>query len=236
MTDESTSSYIVAQPILVAVDNVIFGFDAETERLKVLLFKRKIEPFAGQWSLVGSFVQPNESAVVAASRILTEFTGLESVFLEQLHCYSGVDRDPEDRVISIAYYSLIQLQKYREELVEKHQAAWFEINNVPDLVIDHRQMVSDALIKLQDNARRRPIGFNLLPPKFTLPQLFKLYQEIYQQEIDDRNFRKKILATGLLEKLDTKDKTTSKKGAFHYQFNKAKYQQYETEGYDILFH
>lgn len=236
MTDESTSTYIVAQPILVAVDNVIFGFDSEEEKLKVLLFKRKVEPFAGQWSLIGSFVQPNESAVVAASRILTEFTGLESVFLEQLHCYSAVDRDPGDRVISIAYYSLIQLQKYRKELVEKHEAAWFEFDDIPDLVIDHRQMVADALTKLQDNARRRPVGFNLLPPKFTLPQLFKLYQEIYQKEIDDRNFRKKILATDLLEKLDTKDKTTSKKGAFHYQFNKSKYQQLETDGYDIVFH
>ncbi|SMD32915.1 ADP-ribose pyrophosphatase YjhB, NUDIX family [Reichenbachiella faecimaris] len=236
MTDESTSTYIVAQPILVAVDNVIFGFDGEEEKLKVLLFKRKVEPFAGQWSLVGSFVQPNESAVVAASRILTEFTGLESVFLEQLHCYSSVDRDPGDRVISIAYYSLIQLETYRKKLVEEHEAAWFELHEIPDLVIDHKQMVADALVKLQDNARRRPVGFNLLPPKFTLPQLFKLYQEIYQKEIDDRNFRKKILATDLLEKLDTKDKTTSKKGAFHYQFNKTKYQQLETDGYDILFH
>lgn len=236
MTDESTSTYIVAQPILVAVDNVIFGFDSEEEKLKVLLFKRKVEPFAGQWSLIGSFVQPDESAVVAASRILTEFTGLESVFLEQLHCYSGVNRDPGDRVISIAYYSLIQLQKYRKELVAKHEAAWFELDQIPDLVIDHQQIVYDALIKLQDNARRRPVGFNLLPPKFTLPQLFKLYQEIYQTDIDDRNFRKKILATGLLEKLDTKDKTTSKKGAFHYQFNKSKYHQLETDGYDFLFH
>lgn len=236
MTDESTSTYIVAQPILVAVDNVIFGFDSEEEKLKVLLFKRKVEPFAGQWSLVGSFVQPNESAVVAASRILTEFTGLSSVFLEQLHCYSSVDRDPGDRVISIAYYSLIQLQKYRKELVEQHEAAWFEINEIPELVIDHQQMVTDALLKLQDKARRKPVGFNLLPPKFTLPQLFKLYREIYQKDIDDRNFRKKILATDLLERLNTKDKTTSKKGAFHYQFNKDKYHQLETDGYDIVFH
>ncbi|MDW3209395.1 MAG: NUDIX domain-containing protein [Reichenbachiella sp.] len=236
MTDESTSTYIVAQPILVAVDNVIFGFDTEEEKLKVLLFKRKIEPFAGQWSLVGSFIQPEESAVTAASRILTDFTGLESVYLEQLHTYSAIDRDPEDRVISIAYYSLIQLQKYRKDLVATHDAGWFEVNNIPEVVVDHNQIISDALTKLQDNARRKPVGFNLLPPKFTLPQLFKLYQEIYQKEIDDRNFRKKILATGLLEKLDTKDKTASKKGAFHYQFNKTKYQELETEGYDILFH
>jgi len=236
MIDESTSSYIAGHPILVAVDNVIFGFDAEEEKLKVLLFRRKIEPFAGQWSLVGSFVRPNESAVVAASRILTEFTGLDSLYLEQLHCYTNVDRDPADRVISIAYYSLIQLQKYRKELVEKHHAGWFEINDIPDLVIDHNQMVSDALIRLQNNSRRKPVGFNLLPPKFTLPQLFKLYQEIYQQQIDDRNFRKKILATGLLDKLETKDKTTSKKGAFHYRFNKTKYKELETDGCDILFH
>lgn len=236
MTDESTSTYLAAQPILVAVDNVIFGFDAKEEKLKILLFKRKIEPFAGHWSLVGSFVQPHESAVAASSRILTEFTGLDDVFLEQLHCYSAIERDPEDRVISIAYYSLIQLADYRKELVEKHHAAWFVLDDIPELVVDHAQMVQDALSKLQENARRRPVGFNLLPAKFTLPQLFKLYQEIYRMPIDDRNFRKKILATGLLEKLETKDKTTSKKGAFHYQFNKTKYQKFETDGYDIVFH
>lgn len=236
MRDESTSTYLVAQPLLVAVDNVIFGFDVEEEKIKILLFKRKIEPFAGLWSLVGSFIQPNETAVAASSRILTEFTGLKDVFLEQLHCYSGVQRDPEDRVISIAYYSLIQLGEYKKQLVDDHDAGWFEVNNIPDLVLDHKQMVIDALTKLQENARRRPVGFSLLPPKFTLPQLFKLYQEIYQYPIDDRNFRKKILATDLLEKLPTKDKSGSKKGAFHYQFNKRKYLQLETEGYDIIFH
>ncbi|WP_420583019.1 NUDIX hydrolase [Reichenbachiella sp.] len=236
MTEESTSTYIVAQPILVAVDNVIFGFDTEEEKLKVLLFKRKIEPFSGQWSLVGSFIQPHESAVIAASRILTDFTGLKSVYLEQLHAYSAIDRDPGDRVISIAYYSLIQLHKHRKDLVATHDAGWFEINNIPEVVVDHNHIITDALIKLQENARRKPVGFNLLPSKFTLPQLFKLYQEIYQKEIDDRNFRKKILATGLLEKLATKDKTASKKGAFHYKFNKTKYQELETNGYDILFH
>ncbi|MEO9801679.1 MAG: NUDIX domain-containing protein [Reichenbachiella sp.] len=236
MIDENISTYVVAEPILVAVDNVIFGFDVEEEKLKVLLFKRKIEPFAGHWSLIGSFVQPHESAVAASSRILTEFTGLDDVFLEQLHCYSSVERDPEDRVISIAYYSLIQLGNHRKELVEKHHAGWFAIDEIPGLVVDHKQMVGDALSKLQEKARRRPVGFNLLPSKFTLPQLFKLYQEIYRQPIDDRNFRKKILATGLLTKLETKDKTSSKKGAFHYQFNKAKYLKFETEGYDIVFH
>lgn len=236
MTDESTSSYVKARPILVAVDNVIFGFDIEEEQLKVLLFKRKIEPFAGRWSLVGSFVQPDERAVDASARILKRFTGLKDVFLEQLHCYSTVDRDPEDRVISIAYYSLIQLEKFKKQLVKKHDAAWFAISDIPELVLDHQQMVGDALQKLQENARRRPVGFNLLSSKFTLPQLYKLYQEIYQQPIDDRNFRKKILATGLLKKLSTKDKSSSKKGAFHYQFDKSKYNQLETEGYDIDFH
>lgn len=236
MTDKTTTAYPTAQPIFVAVDSVVFGFDVEEEKLKVLLFRRQIEPMAGQWSLVGSFVRPDESAETAASRILTDFTGLKSVFLEQLKCYSEVHRDSADRVISLAYYSLIQIKKYRKAVVKKHDAAWFDLLSIPDLVLDHREMIGDALRKLQENARHQPLGFNLLSAEFTLPQLIKLYQEIYQKKIDDRNFRKKILSTGLLERLDSKDKSTSKKGAYLYRFNKQKYTQLQTEGYYITFH
>ncbi|MEO9967357.1 MAG: NUDIX domain-containing protein [Reichenbachiella sp.] len=232
----TVTSYSNAKPIFVAVDNVIFGFDVAAERLKILLFKRQIEPFKGRWSLVGSFVKPEESTLSASMRILSKFTGLSDVFLEQLRCYGAVDRDPEDRVISIAYYSLIQLDEPQKKLVEVHNAAWFELQDLPNLVLDHEHMVEDALARLKENARRRPVGFNLLPAKFTLPQLFKLYQEIYQLPIDDRNFRKKILATGLLNKLGTKDKSGSKKGAFHYAFDRSKYIELEMQGYHIEFH
>jgi len=235
-TKPHRETYKDAKPILVAVDNVIFGFDEEEEELKILLFKRLVDPEAGGWSLVGSFVQEDESAAEAGSRILDKFTGLNNVFLEQFITYSDVNRDPGARVISISYYSLIQIQEHDKKLVESHNAKWFKISDIPELVIDHSRIINDALIQIRQNARIKPIGFNLLPVKFTLPKLFKLYQCILQEPLDDRNFRKKILSTGLLDKLNEKDKSSSKKGAFLYQFNANKYFQLVKEGYDVLFH
>lgn len=229
-------TYQDARHILVAVDNVIFGFDPEDEVLKVLLFKRLVEPEAGGWSLIGSFVQPDESAVAAAARILHKFTGLKDVFLEQFITYSDVERDPGARVISISYYSLIQINEHDRDLVAAHNAQWFDVREIPDLVIDHSIMVNDALVKIRENARFKPIGFNLLPEKFTLPKLFKLYQSIMSEPLDDRNFRKKILASGVLDKLEEKDKSTSKKGAYLYKFNEEKYFQLVRDGYNVLFH
>ncbi len=226
----SDKFYGETEPILIAVDNIIFGFHPKEEKLKVLLFKRLVEPFSGLWSLIGSFVRPDENARTSANRILNELTGISNVFLEQLKCYTDVDRDPGDRVISIAYYSLIRLDEHDKELVESFGAKWFNINEVPDLVLDHNQMVKDALNQLQITSRRRPIGFELLPKHFTLPKLIKLYQEIYQHPLDDRNFRKKILSFGLLNKLDKKDKTTSKKGAFLYKFDREKYKELLEKG------
>lgn len=233
MIGKHNETYKDGKPILVAVDNVIFGFDPEEEKLKILLFKRQVDPEAGKWSLIGSFVQENESAEVAAQRILTKFTGLEDVFLEQFHTYSNVDRDPGARVISIGYYSLIRIDEHKEELVNSFEAKWFELNQVPELVIDHTQMVEDALHILQNDSKRKPIGFNLLPERFTIPKLLKLYQEILQIELDDRNFRKKILSASYLDRLDEKDKSSSKKGAFLYQFNVEKYFELVKEGYNL---
>lgn len=233
--NEHLETYKNANPILVAVDNVIFGFDHYKERLKVLLFQRQVEPEAGAWSLIGSFVQENESAPVAAMRILKKFTGLSDVFLEQLKVYSTVNRDPGARVISISYYSLLRIDKEMNELTDAYNAKWFYLDQVPKLAIDHNSMVEDALIVVQEHARRKPIGFNLLPEKFTLPKLLKLYKEIYREPLDDRNFRKKILSLGILERLDEKDKTTSKKGAYLYQFDKEKYFEMVENGYQVQF-
>ena len=224
-------SYIDASPILVAVDNVIFGFDPVEEKLKILLFKRRVDPEAGKWSLIGSFIQEGESGAQAAIRILQKFTGLKDVFLEQFKTYSDANRDPGARVISIGYYSLIRISEENTKLIEAYDAQWFEINSIPDLAVDHHRIVKDAQLLLKNNAIQRPIGFNLLPEEFTLPKLLKLYKEILQEPLDDRNFRKKILSAGFLRKLDKKDKTTSKKGAFLYQFDSEKYFELVKNGY-----
>ncbi len=221
--------------MLVAVDCVIFGFDISSEKLKLLLFKREIEPYKGEWSLIGSFVHPEEDLQAAAKRVLYDITGMDSLFLEQHHAYGNVKRDPGGRVISVSYWSLIQVMEPSDLHRESHEARWFNADELPPLMIDHTQMVQDIFSVLKEKARTRPIGFELLPAKFTLPQLFKLYQEIYQRPLDDRNFRKKILASGLLQKLDSKDKTTSKKGAFHYQFDQEKYNDLSRSGFLINF-
>ena len=139
-------------------------------------------------------------------------------------------------MISVVYYSLIRLQEDNAQLREQHDSIWYELDQIPDLVLDHNKMLMDAIDHLKVTARRSPIGFELLPKKFTLRQFKTLYEQIFQKDIDDRNFRKKILATGLLTKMEEKDKSTSKKGAFLYQFDKAKYDQLLQEGFDIQFH
>ena len=213
---------------LVALDCIIFGFD-ESE-LKLLLLKRKFEPAKGEWSLMGGFLNHDESLDEAGRRILKQLTGLTDIFMEQLYGYGDLDRDPGERTISIAYYALINVNDNDHKLAEAHGATWISLKNIPSLVFDHNLMVEKALKTLRSKIGRRPIGFELLPEKFTLPQLQALYEAINQEQLDKRNFRKKILETGLLDKLDEKEKETSKKGAFFYKFNKEKYLMYAEMG------
>lgn len=226
-----TAFYSEATPILVAVDCIIFGYD--NEGLKLLLFKRKVEPFRDEWSVIGSFVNQEESVDAAAIRVLEEYTGLHHIFMEPLGCYGEVARDPGARVISQAYYALIRLDEEEIRTVETHQARWFDLHSIPLLILDHNQMVTDGLKKLHRKARYRPIGFELLPEKFTLPQLQNLYENIYQRPLDRRNFRKKILLMNILDKLDQKDKSGSRKGAFLYRFNQERYKTMAEKGFDF---
>jgi 8-oxo-dGTP diphosphatase len=205
----------------VAIDSIIFGFDQA--KLKLLLIKRKMPPMEGHWSLMGGFVSATESVDDAAYRILEDLTGLRSIFLEQLYTYGHPDRDSAGRVISVAYYALININNYDEELGQKHGAQWFAMDEIPKLVFDHSAMVEKAMRRLKRKTIIQPIGFELLPEKFTLTQLQQLYEAIHQQDIDKRNFRKKILSIDILTKLDEKDKESSRRGAFLYKFNKEKY-------------
>lgn len=213
---------------LLAIDCIIFGFDGK--HLKGLFVKRRIEPQIDKWSLMGGFVKEKESVNNAAGRILNELTGLSDIYMEQLFCFGDADRDPGGRVVSVAYFALIKIDEYADTLLETHHARWFELNKIPKLIFDHRQMVKLAKERLQQKVSNHPIGFALLPDKFTLPQLQCLYEAIYETPLDKRNFTRKILSLGILSKQKEKETASSKKGAFYYTFDKAKYKKLESEG------
>ena len=231
MATQSKDYYVQQDKMYVATDCIIFGFD--DGKLKLLIFKRRVEPLMGEWSLIGSFVKIDEDVDEAAKRVLAEITGLENVFMEELTTYGKADRDPGFRCISIGQYALIRIEDYDKELVEKHGAHWYELDEIPDLVLDHNQMVQDALGRLRRKARYQPIGFELLPEKFTLPQLQQLYEAIYQNELDARNFRKKVISYDVLIKLAEKDKASSRRGAFLYKFDDINYQKLLKSGYNF---
>ena len=223
------SHYINHSKFYQAIDCVIFGFDLE--RLKLLLIHRDFEPQKGKYSLMGGFLNENEDMDSGAARILDKLTGLEDVYLEQLKTYSMVNRDPAARVISTAYYALIKIEESDEEKTKDHGAEWFDINEIPELIFDHNSMVEQAFDIIRHKSRFHPIGFELLPEKFTIPQMQKLYEAINQVKLDNANFRKKIISMDLLQKLNEKEKEGSKKGAFLYQFDKGKYDMLVNSGF-----
>lgn len=207
--------------ILVAVDCIIFGFDGE--RLKVLLIKRGFEPEKNKWSVMGGFVQPDESPSEAATRVLKELTGLEDIYMEQTEVFGNIDRDPIERTISIGYYAFIEINKYKTQITDLYHAEWIDIIEIPPLIFDHNRMIEVALNKLRYKAALHPILFELLPEKFTIPQIQTLYEQVYGSGLDKRNFSRKLFSTGLLVKLQEKDKSSSKKGAFFYKLNQDSY-------------
>ena len=168
--DFKNTYYKGAEKLLVAVDCIIFGFD--DQKLKLLLFKRKVAPFKGEWSLIGSFIKEEESVLTAANQVLKESTGLTDVYLEELGSYGEPERDPGARVISMAHYALIQADQHNDELAKQYHSKWFDFDDLPPLILDHEQMVKDALEKLRVKARYRPIGFELLSQKFTIPHSY----------------------------------------------------------------
>jgi 8-oxo-dGTP diphosphatase len=216
---------------LVAVDCIVFGYDILEKELKLLLIKRSFDPLMGSWSLSGGFVEENESLDAAANRILRIHTGLEKIYLRQSGTYGEIDRDPGARVISTAYCALIAIRDINRQLAGRTRAHWRSISDLPDLIFDHSIMVSKALTDLQEQIKVKPVGFELLPEKFTLVQLQDLYEAIYRRKIDKRNFRKKILSMEILQKLNEKERETSKKGAFYFRFNKARYEGLERNGF-----
>lgn len=223
--------YRPEQSIAIAVDCIIFGFDSKD--LKLLLFRRKTDPLKGSWSLIGELIDNDVSLDQSAKDILYRLSGLENVFLKQLRTYGLVDRDPLERVVSVAYYSLIRIDEFNLQSLENHDAKWFDFDQIPELILDHGQMVDDAIKSLRSSARYNPLGFELLPEYFTIQQLQTLYESIYRTAFDPGNFRKKMLSLHILERTGKKDKSASKKGAYLYRFKKENLKQFPTQTGDF---
>lgn len=213
--------YLGQNRILVAVDCIIFGFDGA--ELKLLLIQRGFEPEKGKWSLMGGFVREDENFDNAAYRVLNELTGLKGMYMEQLFAFGNPLRDPLERTVSVAYFTLIDIHQYETQINDSYHAEWFSLKKVPPLIFDHQQIIEMGKEKLRYKAAFHPILFELLPEKFTLPQLQILYEEIYDTVFDKRNFIRKVLASGLLVKQKDKDKEKSKRGAFYYKLDRRKY-------------
>jgi 8-oxo-dGTP diphosphatase len=211
------------------VDCVVLGFD-EGE-LKVLLIERGLEPFKGRWALPGGFVSLDETLDEAARRELVEETGLANVFLEQLYTFGGVDRDPRERVVSVAYYALVKLSKHRAKAAtDAANAEWYPVSKVPKLAFDHAEILGAALTRLKGKVRYQPIGFELLPPKFTLSQLQHLYEAVLGTTLDKRNFRKKVLGFGLLAPLEETFQAGRHRPARLFRFDAQRYEKLKRRG------
>ena len=216
-----TDFYKEHSKVYVSVDCIIFGFEAN--KLKLLIGNRRMDPGRGEWSLYGGFVKENESLDDAANRTLRDLTGLDNLYMKQVGAFGAVNRDPGERVISVAYCALINVKDYDNELREKHQLKWIDVEKMPRLYSDHNEMVRKAINLLRRRISTEPLSFNLLPELFTLTQLQHVYEAILGEEIDKRNFRKKIKTIDFIEKTDKIDKITSKRGAALYCFNKGAY-------------
>lgn len=224
-------TYDYARPAL-SVDCVVFGLDEAD--LKVLLIQRDLEPFAGRWALPGGFVHLDETLDQAARRELQEETGLTKVFLEQLYTVSDVDRDPRERVITVAHYALVRLSDHQvQAATDARNAAWFATDDLPDLAFDHDAIVAMALQRLQGKVRYQPIGFELLPPKFSLTQLQRMYEIILERQLDKRNFRKKVLSLDILQDLDEVEQDVAHRAARLYRFDERKYRQKVKDGFNF---
>jgi len=208
---------------LVAVDCIIFG--VQDGNLSLLLIKRDFEPQKGKWSIMGGFPFEGESVDDAARRVLFELTGLQDTYMDQVGAFGAVDREPDERVISVAYYALMNVKDYDVTLGEKHNAHWVEIHSLPPLIFDHGQMIRSALNLIRRSASDRPIVFNLLPEEFTLTGLQKVYEAIYDEKFDKRNFRKKVQTMPYVQSVGKIDKTESKRGAALYRFNAEEYEK-----------
>ena len=218
-----TTYYKEFPKVLLSVDCIIFGFD--NNKLKILIGRRQLDPGRGEWSLYGGFVRNDESLDEAADRTLNELTGLHHVYMRQVGAFGNVDRDPGERVVSVAYYALINVNDYDEKLMKEHGVEWVNIEELPEMYSDHQEMIRKARKLMQNKIKTQPISFQLLPDLFTLTQLQRLYEAVIGEEVDKRNFRKRIKEMDFIEKTELIDKISSKRGAYLYRFNEKAYDE-----------
>jgi 8-oxo-dGTP diphosphatase len=219
------NSYKTDQRILIAVDCIILGFD--NGQLKVLLAQKELNSINNNWSAIGGFIQPEETSEDAAGKLLYRVTTKPNVYIEQLHTFSALDRDPAARVVSIVYLALINIADYNEQVHFPHKTEWFSLDNLPPLILDHRDMILKAHARLREKVVTHALGFELLPKKFTISQLKSLFEAIYGTPLDRRNFIKKMHSLGILKRLNEKERVSSRKGAYYYVFNNSKYVAFE---------
>jgi 8-oxo-dGTP diphosphatase len=226
-------TYEYARPS-VTVDCVVFGLDLDAEDLKILLIQRSGKPFAGMWALPGGFVDMNETLEQAAKRELQEETGISRLYLEQLYTFGDPGRDPRDRVITVAYYALVKLTDHTIKAdTDASDVAWFGVSDLPRLAFDHAKIVATALGRLKGKVRYQPIGFELLPAKFTLSQLQRLYEVVLERTLDKRNFRTKILGMGLLVETSEIQKDVAHRAARLYRFDEDRYRRLVQKGFNF---
>ena len=216
----------------VTTDCVIFGFDGE--RLQVLLIERGIEPYKGRWAFPGGFLKMDETAEEGARRELKEETGLEGAYMEQFHTFSAIERDPRERVITIAYYTLVKIQEVKGG-DDAASARWFPLDEIPPLAFDHDYILRMATQRLREQIHFQPVGFELLPEKFTLKELQLLYEAILGINFDRRNFSKKMMHLEILIDLEETIWPTPKREAKLYKFNAEKYEELKRKGFRLEF-
>src|SRR3954447_17194034 len=226
-------TYEYARPS-VTVDCVVFGLDLDAEDLKILLIQRSGKPFAGMWALPGGFVDMGETLEPAAKRELQEETGIARLYLEQLYTFGDPGRDPRGHTVTVAYYALVKMSDHPPVAVDDAAAVeWFPASRPPKLAFDHDKILKVALERLRGKVRYQPIGFELLPQKFTLGQLQRLYEIVLERELDKRNFRKKILGMKLLIGLDETQKDVAHRAAKLYRFDKERYRELVKQGFNF---
>lgn len=219
----------MTQAIQLSVDAVVFGYEAET--ISILLVKRKYEPFKGKWAIPGGFVLNNESLEEAVQRELMEETGIHINYLEQLYTFGNPERDPRNRVVSVAYFGLIKPSTFKIVAdTDAEEVQWFKITDLPSLSFDHADILKLAINRLQGKMTYEPIGFELLDEKFPFSDLEKLYSTLLGRPVDRRNFRKKILSLNILDELDEKFSRGSGRPANLFKFNSKRYFQLKKEG------
>ena len=218
--------------LAVSVDCVVFGFDGED--IKVLLIERGENPFKDKWALPGNLLAPNEDLSSSVNRVLFELTGLSNLYLEQVETFGAVNRHPDGRVLTTAYYTLVKITDYKLNPSSfASEAKWFSVSKVKNLAFDHNQILKTCFRRLQKSVRSMPIGFELLPPFFTLSELQSLYESILNVELDKRNFRKKILHMDFLRDTGNMQQNVSHRPAKLFEFDEKKYNELKNKGFNF---